>query len=78
MSKSSFYRAFTNEFGISPNQLIIRERLRMSKAMMLLEGTNVKDVCYAVGFADPNYFIRLFKKHEGITPGQFIKQHELQ
>ena len=77
MSKSSFYRAFTNEFGISPNQLIIRERLRMSKAMMLLDNTNVKDVCYAVGFTDPNYFIRLFKKHEGITPGQFIKQNEI-
>lgn len=76
MSKSSFYRAFTNEFGISPNQLIIRERLRISKTMMLLDDVNVKDVCYAVGFADPNYFIRLFKKHEGLTPGQFIKQNE--
>jgi AraC-like DNA-binding protein len=77
MSKSSFYRAFTHEFGISPNQLIIRERLRMSKAMMLLDNSNVKDVCYAVGFADPNYFIRLFKKHEGMTPGQFIKKNEM-
>lgn len=73
MSKSAFYRAFTQEFGVSPNQLILQERLRISKAMMVLDNISVKDTCYAVGFDDPNYFIRLFKKHEGITPGQFIK-----
>lgn len=76
MSKSTFYRAFTSEFGISPNQLIIRERLRIGKSMMMiLDDVNVKDVCYATGFSDPNYFIRLFKKHEGVTPGEFIKQN---
>ncbi|TNE74134.1 AraC family transcriptional regulator [bacterium] len=76
MSKSGFYRAFTSEFGISPNQLIIRERLRIGKTMMSQGDVSVKDVCYSLGFSDPNYFIRLFKKHEGLTPGQYLKQQE--
>jgi len=31
----------------------------------------VKEVCYASGFSDPNYFTRMFKKIEGRTPGEF-------
>lgn len=72
MSKSSFYNAFVHEFGITPKQLIIRERLRTAKEL-LLDGVNIKEVSYASGFTDPNYFIRLFKKNEGITPGELVK-----
>ncbi|MGH1336942.1 MAG: helix-turn-helix domain-containing protein [Aureispira sp.] len=74
MSKSSFYRAFTEELGISPYRLIIDERLKMAKNLLLQEDLSVKETAYAVGFSSPNYFIRLFKKHEGLTPNQFVKQ----
>jgi len=38
--------------------------------MQLLEdGTQcIGDVAEAVGFADPNYFIKVFKAHTGYTP----------
>lgn len=73
MSKSAFYRAFTHEFGIAPNQLIIRERLQLSKQLMVQERLSVKEAGYAAGFSDPNYFVRMFRKSEGITPGGFLK-----
>ena len=72
MSKSSFYRAFNTELGISPYQLIIEERLKFSKKLMLEEKLSIKETAYATGFSSANYFIRLFKKHEGITPKQFV------
>jgi AraC-like DNA-binding protein len=75
MSKSAFYRAFTHEFGIAPNQLIIRERLKLSKQLMVQEKLSVKEAGYAAGFSDPNYFVRTFRKNEGITPGSFIKSN---
>lgn len=75
MSKSSFYRAFTHELGISPYRLIIDERLKMAKQLLIEESLSVKETAYAVGFSSPNYFIRLFKKHEGLTPKQYVKNN---
>jgi AraC-like DNA-binding protein len=72
MSKSSFYRAFTSELGMSPYQLIISERLKIGKKLLLEEKLSVKQTAYAIGFTSANYFIRLFKKHEGFTPKQFV------
>lgn len=72
MSKSSFYRAFTEEYGISPAQLILDERIKFAKTL-LKENYNltIKEAAYASGFNDPNYFTRAFRKSEGITPTEF-------
>ncbi len=71
MSRSSFYRAFTDQFGMGPNQLVLQERVNYAKKLLQQEDVAIKEVCYAAGFSDPNYFARIFKKMEGVTPGQF-------
>ncbi|RFC54739.1 helix-turn-helix domain-containing protein [Brumimicrobium aurantiacum] len=72
MSKSAFYRAFGAELGLSPYQLIIEERLKAAKKLLLEEQLSIKETAYSTGFSSANYFIRLFKKHEGMTPKQFV------
>ncbi len=49
--------------------------LRVKKAKELLTNSNytVKEVCFMVGYKDPNYFSRIFKKKLGITPSEFVK-----
>ena len=76
MSRSAFYRAFTDQFGMGPNQLVLHERMNYAKQLLRLPDVPVKEVCYASGFSDPNYFARLFKKMEGVTPGQFRHGNE--
>ncbi len=72
MSKSSFYRAFTDEYGITPVQLILEERLKFAKDMMEQNPeVSIKEVAYASGFNDPNYFARAFRKNEGVTPSAY-------
>jgi AraC-like DNA-binding protein len=44
----------------------------MSKEMLSDTRQSVKSVAYSTGFRDVNYFIRLFRKMEGITPGQYM------
>jgi len=76
MSKSSFYRAFSEELGVPPYQLIIDEKLKVAKQMLVEENLSVKETAYALGFSSANYFIRLFKKNEGLTPKQFVKKEK--
>lgn len=72
MSKSSFYRAFTEEYGISPLQLILEERLKYAKRILDKHPeVSIKEIAYASGFNDPNYFSRAFRKLEGISPSAF-------
>jgi AraC-like DNA-binding protein len=75
MSKSSFYRAFVDELGVSPYQLIIDEKLKFAKKLLTEEKLTVKETAYALGFSSDNYFIRLFKKHEGLTPNKYAKNN---
>jgi two-component system response regulator YesN len=53
--------------------------LRVKKAKELLNNSNltVKEVCFMVGYKDPNYFSRIFKKKIGITPSEYIKKNTL-
>lgn len=47
--------------------------LRIKKAMELLQLPNqsIKEVCYLVGYGDPNYFSKIFKKTTGLTPSEY-------
>lgn len=73
MSKSALSRFFKNELGVSPMEFVIRMRMQYAKKL-LKEVASVKEACFAAGFSDVNYFVRLFKQREGVTPGQYMQQ----
>jgi AraC-like DNA-binding protein len=75
MSSASFYRFFKRELGRSPIEFIIDEKIRCAKQLLKNPSIQINEVCYLSGFEDCNYFIRLFKKHEGITPKQYQLLH---
>ncbi|WP_409149249.1 helix-turn-helix domain-containing protein [Sphingobacterium sp. BS-2] len=76
MSKATLFRIFKDEYGITPMELVIRERLRKAKEM-LSANMSIKEVCYACGFTDVNYFSRLFKARENMTPGNYQRKIEI-
>ena len=71
MSKSTFFRLFKETLGLSPVEYIIRERIQMAKNLLTDRTVNVTSACYQSGFNNLNYFARLFKRVEGITPKKF-------
>ena len=51
-------------------------QIRVQKAIGLLDTTDLKinDIAASVGFSNTNYFIQIFKKTQGVTPGQYKTQ----
>ena len=71
MSRNEFFKWFKEQFGITPLEYINRERIKLAKQILSDKKDTVSSVGYQCGFADVNYFVRLFKKAEGITPGAY-------
>lgn len=72
VSKSNFFKIFKYEFGISPNEYIVQQRINKAKEL-LKENQSVKEVAFATGFSDTNHFIKTFKTFVGITPKNYQK-----
>ncbi len=68
MSISWFIRSFKHYFGSTPMQYIVS--LRITNAQMLLETTSntITEIAGIVGYDNPLYFSRIFKKQKGISP----------
>ena len=52
---------------------IALRRLRVEKAKQLLEECSVKETALQSGFWDTQSLVRVFKKYEGVTPGEYKK-----
>jgi len=71
MSKSSFYRHFSDEFDMSPLEYITRERVVRARELLADSANTVTNVSHALGFSSTSHFIDMFKEHEGVTPKQY-------
>lgn len=68
LSRNMFFKWFKEQFGITPLEYITRERIRLARQLLIDKKNTVTSVSQQCGFSDVNYFIRAFKKSEGITP----------
>ena len=73
MSVSWFLRNFKHATNSSPMQYILN--LRITNAVSLLENTdyNVTEIGAIVGYDNPLYFSRIFKKQKGVSPSDYRK-----
>ncbi|MBN1673397.1 MAG: helix-turn-helix transcriptional regulator [Kiritimatiellae bacterium] len=69
-----FGALFKRHFGVSPIDLVIRQR--MEEAALLLGDANmsVSQVAETVGYADIYYFSKLFKKHHRLSPSRYRRR----
>ena len=58
---------------ISPHSMLKKRILTEIKRQLLYTDKIIKVICFDVGFNDPAYFARFFKKNTGVTPAKFRK-----
>ncbi len=74
LSRAQFFRSFQRELGESPVRFINRERIRRAKRAMLMHGQSISSACLEAGFSSENYFSRVFRQLEGVSPTIWLKQ----
>lgn len=74
MSVSGFTAAFRREFGMSVGEY--RQMLRLDHAHTLLLKTSLglDAIAQEAGFCDGNYFIKLYRRHYGVSPGKYRRE----
>lgn len=74
ISDTYFRRLFTLEFGKTPQNYIASKRMSHARAIISSGDFNsIEEVALSVGYNDPLYFSKVFKKIYGISPSKFNK-----
>ena len=71
MSQSAFYQYFKDTLNITPLEYVLRARIDHAKKLMADASITIAEISYASGFNNLNYFTKVFKKLEGITPSKY-------
>jgi YesN/AraC family two-component response regulator len=71
MSPSRFCREFKAAFGATFVEYLSNHRVSEAKRLLANPGISVTDVAAAVGFPDPSYFTRVFRKQESVSPSEY-------
>jgi len=74
LSKYHLSRMFSEKVGMGIKEFSIDFRIKRAQDL-LSKGMPVAEVAYSIGFNDPNYFSKLFKKYIGCTPSCYQKRN---
>jgi AraC-like DNA-binding protein len=71
MSPFQFSRAFKREHGVNFKEFLTGRRIARAQELLSNPNAAVVDIAYAVGFTDPPYFARVFRRLVGLAPSAF-------
>jgi len=71
MSPSRFCRQFKATLGVTFVEYLTNYRMDQAKCLLSNPTMPVADVAAAVGFNDPSYFTRVFRKQQGVSPSEY-------
>ncbi|MBN8215817.1 MAG: AraC family transcriptional regulator [Spirochaetes bacterium] len=67
--------AFRADEGRTPMEFLIELRLNEGKSLLETTGVPVAEVARMIGFEDPYYFSRLFRRKVGLTPSAYRRRN---
>lgn len=73
---NKFYlsKIFSKQYGMTIQQYLIQLRITQAKQLLRFSDLPIEKIAAQCGIPDPNYFSRLFRKVEGIAPGEFRRR----
>lgn len=71
LSGFQFSRLFKETYAITFQEYLLRFRIREACRLLKNPAAPVADVAHLVGFNDPSYFCKIFKRYTSISPSRF-------
>lgn len=71
LSVHYFSRLFKKEMGCTFKEYLTELRMREAKKKLKNRDDNIANIAKAIGYNNPGYFSKVFKKYEGIPPSEF-------
>jgi len=72
VSRSLLHKKLTAIVDLSANDFITSMRLKKSAVLLQKSNLNISEIAFEVGFNDPKYFSRCFRKHFGLSPTEYM------
>lgn len=66
-----FSKLFKQETGENFIEYLTKVRMKNAEELLKDSHYSIKEICVMSGYGDPNYFSRIFKKYEGVTPSEY-------
>ncbi len=74
LSTAYVSRCFRQVAGIGFKEYLTEQQVRHAKELLRSPGASVSATARAVGFSDPNYFCKVFRRCTGVTPSRFREE----
>ncbi|MBQ8128214.1 MAG: response regulator [Prevotella sp.] len=71
LGRTVFYNKLKTLVGMSPVELLRHIRIQHAEDMVAKSAMPFSQIAYTVGFSDPRYFGKCFKKQTGLTPSEY-------
>lgn len=73
ISQSYFSRLFAKETGENFSNFSSRLKIEWAKSILEEKNMSINEISDELGFSETGYFIKVFKKYEGVTPAIYRK-----
>ncbi len=74
INKYYLTRVFKEQFGLSVSHYIMQQRITHAKHLLRFSDHSIEQIASLCGLNDANYFSRVFRKVEGVSPGEYRRQ----
>ena len=71
ISSYTLSRMFKTQIGVGFTEYVNFKRLEYAKELLLTTGYSVHEIAFLAGYANDNYFSRIFKANVGMSPTAF-------
>ncbi len=76
VSIRTLQRITREELDVTPTNFIYMVKLNLAADFLKNHKGNVSETAYEFGFSDPGYFSKLFKKHFGVSPIEYMEKND--
>lgn len=73
LSRTQLFRKVKALLGVSPSDFINNVRLKRAAELIVAKADTLTQICYTVGFNEPSYFAKRFRKKYGVVPSEYAK-----